>query len=851
MKLIHHAGKEIPIKIFCLAITKKWESRKDQDRVLLINAIVRLSIHLGNEKSHFLSQIKGKANSISMEILCEQLRHDRIFQTFDREDRNTSTNSLYDENGFDAYGFDINGNSLNWSAFKLNMNDIFYCSDGFDYEGFDRQRKDIFGYKISDGGSLLIYNRDGLDEFGFNRGGFDRNGYLRDEGHSDVDYDCMGRDCDGLDRGGFDKNGFNLDGFDKNGFNQNGVDRDGFDRNGFNRYGFNRDGFNRFGFDKHGFDKYGFRRDGFDMFGFSRNGFDRFGFNRNGFDRFGFNRNGFDRDGFDRDGFDRDGFDRDGFDRDGFDRDGFDRDGFDENQCNRKGFFSDLRLRKDLISSIINQTKKIIARLESRNFNVSFSSNDLYLIEIWCNSELYKDTFNRMCSARMAEKFVYFIFLEKESNSDVEDISIKQITDPSDKQWVDYDLIIKNEIYLDVKNSRVNHPNKPNYSICRSVIGLERSISRLGRIRGERINKLFHWNSLSSTSGRNWYSRHCVKKFKLDRNGQDVIIAGVVSPNINYYGLVNRDRGALDFSQLKNQISLSKNEYPIFIGFSSLDYIDHLISFFKTSFFDFEPLDKNFIPNYLFYISNSFWNIDEYFFKTFKERKFLWNENDEFNPIPLYIVTNTDIPESTSLSNKCLSVLERRLRLTLKSYNKEHINDTSNLIDLPFLYFFLMTDFLESISKEEDINPHLYYKVIYFYQNEEFFKFPMGIYDPLNLIYNLINILCTLYENQSSSNLKNYLKFKFTRNGFLYGRKKDSTRYETILAHCGRCGHYPLIAGQNDRCHICSKLICNNKNGAQTRPNLDPEICSFCCESCSRINTPPSGGGVTGGGVTH
>lgn len=104
---------------------------------------------------------------------------------------------IYDENGYDIFGFDKNG------VHKLTG--TLYTEDNYDREG---------------------YNKDGYDRLNFDKNGIHR--------FTDEKYDRYDSDKYGYDSYGYDKTGFN-----KSGYNKNGYDIFGYDEHGNNQYGIN------------------------------------------------------------------------------------------------------------------------------------------------------------------------------------------------------------------------------------------------------------------------------------------------------------------------------------------------------------------------------------------------------------------------------------------------------------------------------------------------------------------------------------------------------------------------------------------------------------------------------------
>ncbi len=109
---------------------------------------------------------------------------------------------------FDEHGFDASGHHRNGSL---------YDDEGYDAQGFDGSAR----------------NRGGFDPYGFDQLGFDQYGYNFDG------FDAAGFNRDGRDSAGFDRNGRNLRGFNRDGLNLDGTlyDARGFDQHGYDRRG--------------------------------------------------------------------------------------------------------------------------------------------------------------------------------------------------------------------------------------------------------------------------------------------------------------------------------------------------------------------------------------------------------------------------------------------------------------------------------------------------------------------------------------------------------------------------------------------------------------------------------------
>ena len=78
---------------------------------------------------------------------------------WDKKGRNIKTHSIYDEDGYDIFG---------WNAEEINKE----THEKYDKDGFD----------------MLGYDRDGFDRDGLNENGFNRNGYFRNTSKYKVSF---------------------------------------------------------------------------------------------------------------------------------------------------------------------------------------------------------------------------------------------------------------------------------------------------------------------------------------------------------------------------------------------------------------------------------------------------------------------------------------------------------------------------------------------------------------------------------------------------------------------------------------------------------------------------------------
>ena len=106
---------------------------------------------------------------------------------------------------------------------------------------------------------------------------------------------------------------------------------------------------------------------------------------------------------------------------------------------------------------------------------------------------------------------------------------------------------------------------------------------------------------------------------------------------------------------------------------------------------------------------------------------------------------------------------------------------------------------------------------------------PLGIYDPLLTVEELINSLNILWETQHEL-IRSFKIFTLQGLNIFQGRHdRNDFRWKNLIAYCSgrlkdgsKCGKNPLVLGQSKLCHECGKLTC-------------PE-CHFCNEYCIAFN---------------
>ena len=151
---------------------------------------------------------------------------------------NKLTGTIYDTEGYNKAGYNEKG----FNKTGMHENGTLYDEEGFDMNGFDIDGYNELGYNAKgfdrtgthENGTL--YDNQGYNVNGFNENGFDRNGkhengtLYNDEGYNVNGYDKNGFDIDGTHENGtlYDNQGYNVNGFDADGYDRDGLNPDGF-----------------------------------------------------------------------------------------------------------------------------------------------------------------------------------------------------------------------------------------------------------------------------------------------------------------------------------------------------------------------------------------------------------------------------------------------------------------------------------------------------------------------------------------------------------------------------------------------------------------------------------------------
>lgn len=409
----------------------------------------------------------------------------------------------------------------------------------------------------------------------------------------------------------------------------------------------------------------------------------------------------------------------------------------------------------------------------------------------------------QMLSARAAEKAVARLY--RQAGAVVDDVAITQL-DQAGSDWITHDLNVDGTIPIDVKNAR-----RP-------------------------INS------------RHFYVEHTVPRFKLNRSGSDVRVAGVLSPYLRKNFIEKPSSAGFKLDNI------------VLVGETSRREIDDLIIKYRTPHFEVVRGNERTFPSWVF-------GYPERWYPGLRDQ--MQRAADLCSGIPeedwRYIF---DLDEAGA-AVAALCVIRVPLPTTLLDRLSEHQanfcrklqRNVERVPNVPDIFLTTLSDFVDAIINErQDYSPIIYNHILFptrdhvvqsrvldpFSEGNRFWErtrvFPLGAIDPLNLIASLVETLTSLWEKRSNTALKEFSSFRFGGLGLLQARRSDDVEWTTILAYCGgteyeqdedgkiliseagrprpkgRCGHAPLVLGINQTCPNCRKLLCHR--------------CGFCSVVC-------------------
>jgi cold shock CspA family protein len=422
--------------------------------------------------------------------------------------------------------------------------------------------------------------------------------------------------------------------------------------------------------------------------------------------------------------------------------------------------------------------------------------HDRKLAAIWAGSE--KDAIvAQMLSARAAEKAVARLY--RKAGAIVDDVAITQL-DGAGSDWITHDLTVDQTIPIDVKNAR-----RP-------------------------INS------------KHFYVEHTVPRFKLDRSGSDVRIAGVLSPYLQKRFIDKASAAGFKIDDI------------VFLGETSRRDINDLITKYRSPHFEVVRGNERIFPNWVF-------GHPARWYPELQDK--IQRATDLCRDIPEDDWRYIFGPDEAGDVVAALCAMRMALPLVLADRHSEHqANFYNNLQrnlkgipDVPTIFLAVISDFVEAVfCDRQDYSPAIYASILFpkgdhviplraissfFDQNR---ASPLGAIDPLNLVASLVMTLTLLWEKRSNTALREFSSFRFGGLGLLQARRNDRVEWTTILAYCGgteydkgedgkillseegrpmpkgKCGHTPLVFGNHQTCPNCRKLLCDK--------------CGFCSVMC-------------------
>lgn len=440
---------------------------------------------------------------------------------------------------------------------------------------------------------------------------------------------------------------------------------------------------------------------------------------------------------------------------------------------------------------------KIYARPGTMELVNGLDDQDKELARLWaqgCEDQEYHENFlAKMYSARLAEKAVMQFY--RRAGHDVRDTSVQQLG--NGEEWITHDLMVDNHVPIDVKNARTS------------------------------VNSGSH------------YSEFVVPKLKqtsrdIHRNAApvEVRIVGVLSPFLP----------KRDFCSPKH----SYDPEVTVLGEISESEIKNLTQQFTTERLDLHILPQPRAPwesaTYSYVFPPWLFSYPEYLYMDFhqclRELNNITSSQipdlkqlrriDRQPPFHIFLAAGKPVPEQwqNDLAPWQLDFCEMIV---------EHNQD----LKLPFLFLTLLHHFTDKLhNPTHDYHPNGYRELIFGDRIGGMKRdrtHPLGIYDPLCVVHELIINLASIWKVRKQYQLDCIQQFQFRGLGILRGRLPDRDHWTTVLAYCGgtipekrnaNCGNPNLILGADgvEECPSCHRLICPDSR------------CRYCWKDCSEYH---------------
>jgi len=453
---------------------------------------------------------------------------------------------------------------------------------------------------------------------------------------------------------------------------------------------------------------------------------------------------------------------------------------------------------KRAIADLFEPLNEFRTSLSAADMYLGLDERDEQLSALWAKGSNFDATLAKMLSARAAEKAVKRFY--EETGSQVEDVALRQL-DGGAGDWTTHDLIVDAELAIDVKNAR-----RPIY-------------------------------------GRDFYVEHTVPKFKLDRRGEGVAIAGVLSPYLRLDAIRHPQQATSSF----------RVDDLVFLGETSRSSIDRLASTFASDQLEVVRVNERTVPNWVFgYPAAWYRAFTERIHRLRKEHewpvgdqwRYVFDDAELMRLVPALCVAGKPLP--VTISSK-LSRQQRGFYAKLQEI-------VGCPPDLPAIFLAVLSDFLRQVRQDDpDFSPRDYLPLLFLSGTAPrrssdagvpaAASYPLGAIDPLSLVRTLIETFTTLWDGRKEANLARFSNFRFGGLGVLQGRAASDVAWTTLVAYCGgtvyesdergavlvnddgepqsvkgKCGQAPLILGKDKSCPDCGKLVCSR--------------CRFCSVLC-------------------
>ena len=390
-------------------------------------------------------------------------------------------------------------------------------------------------------------------------------------------------------------------------------------------------------------------------------------------------------------------------------------------------------------------------------------SHDCDLVQLWTRE--IGDDFpgpSGYLSARLAERVALGIYTRL--YGDAEDLSIMQVTRHEDNRWQTADILTRHS-WIDVKNAR---------------------------------------SSYSSPSA---YSEHCVPAFKANRDGNDVLVSGFLSP----YVVCDEP-----IEPMRNR--RIEEECVVWLGETSRSAHKRL----RDEFGLLLPIDSHRLPPWLFDYPSAFYQSRDTALDALRHLEL--PASFERIPVGAFILGEQVLPGgAANVVSESTHLATRIARMGLSR---------------PVLFLHVLDRFCLTMREgrtfpAQDLNSILFPASVSANGpdatvSRDVRTAPLAVADPLRTVSELVRVLANIAQACGEAALR-FDEFRLAGIGVFQGRRQGDARWTTLFAHCGgwtntpsgapvRCGRAPIYLGQEQPCQRCGRLACST--------------CGYCSPQC-------------------